>query len=219
MISVVVPTYNEKESVSEFLRVLKQNLKTEFNVIMIDDSNDNTAKVAETSCKQLGIKSVIIHRRGKKGKGSAVADGLKLAKGDTIVIIDADLEYHPRYITPMIKKLSDCDVVTAVRIRRDVWYRQILGALFKFAVRLMFGIPFETQSGLKVMKRSAVKNIEIESIGWSWDVEFIKKLMNNKAVICTHTIPYTTREFGSSKINFFTPIQMLLDLIVLRFKL
>lgn len=199
MISVIVPTYNEKNGIAEFLRVLNKSMqKKQYELILMDDSNDGTNRIAAKVANELNIKSNVVHRREKSGKGSAVSDGLKLVKGETIVIIDADLEYHPRFILPMIRKLDECDLVTAVRIRKDKWYRRILGALFKSFVHLLFSIPFETQSGLKVMKSEAVKGIELKSKGWVWDVELIKKVMNNGFKVCTHIVPYTTREKDNS---------------------
>lgn len=220
MISVVVPTYNEKESISLFLRTLNKCLKgLDFEVVIIDDSTDKTVSVAKNDCRLLRLKHRIIHRKNEKGKGSAVAKGLSIAKGDIIAVIDADLEYHPRFIPLMIKKLQSCDLVTASRIRSDVWYRRVLGYVFKLFVLILFNISFETQSGLKVMKHEALKDIELKSKGWVWDVELIKKFLDKKYTVCTQIIPYTTRELGKSKIKLLTPLYMLKDLVLLRLSL
>lgn len=220
MISVVVPTYNEKESISIFLRTLSRCLKGfDFEVIIIDDSTDKTVSIAKNECRLLRLKHKIIHRKAERGKGGAVTKGLNLARGDTIAVIDADLEYHPRFIPLMIKKLRDCDMVTASRIRSDVWYRRVLGYLFKLFVLVLFNISFETQSGLKVMKTSALKDIRLKSKGWVWDVELIKRLLDKKYTVCTQMIPYKTRELGKSKIKLFTPLYMLKDLVLLRLSL
>jgi len=220
MLSIIVPTFNEKESIQNFINTLSKCLKGfDFELIIIDDSTDGTAAIAKKLCSAMQLKYNVFHRKAKSGKGGAVKEGLTLAKGDTIVIIDADLEYHPRFIPLMVKRLKDCDLVTAIRIRRDALHRRILGSLFRFVVLILFGIPFETQSGLKVMKKSAIESVQLKSNGWVWDVELIKKVMNKNCKICTHIIPYETRELGKSKISFFTPFQMLKDLILLRLSL
>lgn len=115
--------------------------------------------------------------------------------------------------------LKEYDLVTSVRIRKDPWYRQLLGKIFKYYVMLLFRIPFETQSGLKVFKTKSVKDINIISKKWVFDVELIYKLMRKTQSVGTYEIEYTTRQEGESKINIFTPLQMFNDLWKLRLKL
>jgi glycosyltransferase involved in cell wall biosynthesis len=219
MIDVIIPTYNEEEIIGEFLKVLKKEMKREkFRALIIDDSTDNTASIAGKTCKKLKIQRKIIKRKNKRGKGSAVNTGLKELKARIGVIIDADLEYHPKHILRMVKKLKEYDFITSIRVRKDPWHRRILAKGFRLIVSLLYNIPFETQSGLKVFKTKLVKPITLVSKGWVWDVELIYKLLRKKARIGTHNISYATRKSGESKINLFTPFQMFIDLITLRLR-
>jgi len=219
MISVVIPTYEEHESIPFLIRELKKVLKTNFEIIVVDDSPDNrTVLVAGEVCRSLRIPYIIKHRR-KRGKGSAVIAGIKLSRADIVAVIDADLEYNPKYIPGMIKKLENSDVVTAVRVRRDPFYRQLLAKCFHFLVKILYSIDFDTQSGLKVFRKSRIKNIRIVTEGWTWDVEFLYKCMKKGLRIRTHRINYHSRRFGNSKINILTPLTMFFEIIRLRFKI
>ncbi|MBN1923696.1 MAG: glycosyltransferase family 2 protein [Nanoarchaeota archaeon] len=220
MIDIIVPVFNESEIIETFLKTLKKELKKQkFRVIIVDDSNDNTFLIANKTCKDLRIKNKIIRRFQRLGKGSAVNTGLKELNSEYTVLIDADLEYHPKYILPMIKMLKDYNLVTSVRIRKDPWYRRILGFFFKKYVQLLFGISFETQSGLKVFRTKDVKGLNLISKGWVYDVELIYKFLKKNLSVGTFKIEYTTRTAGKTKIGFLTPFQMLKDLLVLRFSL
>ncbi|PIU61727.1 hypothetical protein COX58_03140 [archaeon CG_4_10_14_0_2_um_filter_Archaea_38_6] len=220
MIDVVVPCLNEEGSIALFLKTLKKELRNNnFRLILVDDSSDNTAVIARKECKALHINSLIIKRRGEKGKGNAVMRGLKELKASISVIIDADMEYHPKYILPMVKKLKFYDFVQSVRVRKTKWYRRIGGLLFNFFVFLLFGIAFDTQSGLKVFRTECVKNIILKNKGWVFDVELIYKVRKSGFRIATYTIVQTVRRKGESKINIFTPIGMLYDLVMLRLKI
>lgn len=214
---IIIPTYNESENIANFLKTLKYELKQiNFRAIIIDDSNDKTHEIAKKECKKLKIKSKIIHRINKKGKGSAINEGLNELKAKYAAIIDADLEYHPKYIIPMIKMLKKNDLILSIRKRKDPIHRKILGYFFKQFVKLLFGFDFDTQSGLKAFNSRAIKNLELSSKNWVWDIEFINHFFKNKKKIGFYEIEYNTRNYGKSKIKLFTSFEMLKDLIMLK---
>lgn len=77
----------------------------DFEVIVIEDNSpDNTLEVAKELKKLYGDKLIIHPRPGKLGLGSAYMDGIKLCNGDFIVIMDADLSHHPKYLKDFIEK-------------------------------------------------------------------------------------------------------------------
>jgi glycosyltransferase involved in cell wall biosynthesis len=223
MISVVVPTRNEERIISKFLMVLKDALKNKkYEVIIIDDSPDKkTIRMAEKTAKKNKIDLKAIHRTGgATGKGSAVDLGFKKAVGNQVVMIDADLEYDPFEIPKMLEKLDSSDLVVSVRKRKDKWYRKVLGKGFRLLTLILFRINFDTQSGLKVMKKEVAKKIDIKTKSWAWDVELIAKAKKNGFKIKTHEIEFKTRETGESKINpLKSSFEMFFDLLKLRFKI
>ena len=115
-----------------------------------------------------------IFKRNKRGKGSAIRDGLKLASGEYIILIDADLQYDPKDIKRILPLLKRFDLVNTRRLRKDPFHRKLLGKIFQFVVRCMFGIKLETQSTLRGFRKN-LKKVKFKANGWAWDVEFLYK--------------------------------------------
>jgi len=218
MISIIVPTFNEEETIEEFIKKIKE-LKTKiknFELIIVDDSTDNTAKIAKILMKRFKINNKVLKRVGKRGKGSAIRDGLKLARGKYIVLIDADLQYPVDKIPILVEKLKECDIVNTRRLRKDPFYRKLLGLAFRFLVFLLFGLTIETQSTFRAFRREVKEKVNFKSSSWAWDVEFLYKAKKLGFKICSYPVIYRERIRGKSKIKLTTPIKMLLELIKIR---
>jgi glycosyltransferase involved in cell wall biosynthesis len=218
MISIIIPTFNEEETIKEFFKKVKEikpQLKS-FELIIVDDSLDNTAKVAKKLMKKFRIKGIVLKRIGKRGKGSAIRDGLKLAKGKHIVLIDADLQYPVEKIPVLVEKLKECDIVNTRRLRKDPFYRKLLGLSFRFLVFLLFGLTIETQSTFRAFRKEVKEKIEFKANSWAWDVEFLYKAKKAGLKICSYPVIYGERKKGKSKISSATSIKMFLELLKIR---
>jgi dolichol-phosphate mannosyltransferase len=218
MISIIVPTFNEEETIEEFIKKvseLKSELKN-FELIIVDDSFDDTAKIAKNLMKKFRIKGTVVRRMGKRGKGSAIRDGLKLAKGKYIVLIDADLQYPVEKIPALIKRLKECYIVNTIRLRKDAFYRKFLGLGFRILVFLLFGLTIETQSTFRAFKKEVKEKIEFKANSWAWDVEFLYKAKKAGFKICSYPVIYGERKKGRSKVNFITSIKMFLELLKIK---
>ena len=117
-ISVVVPTYNEKENLLQFVDELKSTLgeSIDYEIIVVDDNSpDGTGKVAEElSRKNHFIK--VIHRPEKMGLASALIDGFKECGGDFVLVSDADLQHSPALIKTFLEEVNrGADLVIASR--------------------------------------------------------------------------------------------------------
>ena len=120
-LSIVVPCFNEEESIELFFKEVQKELSDyDYEIIFINDgSSDNTLKsIKEISKSNSNIKYISFSRNF--GKESAIYAGLKNASGDLICIMDADLQHPPNLLPIMIKTISDkdCDVVAARRVSR-----------------------------------------------------------------------------------------------------
>jgi len=118
LISIVIPTYNERDNIPVLLERLKRALNDrgiEYEVIIVDDNSpDGTAEVARQLSKVHPVK--VVRRPGKLGLSSAVLDGVKVAEGEYIVVMDADLQHPPEVIPKMIEAAErGCDIVVASR--------------------------------------------------------------------------------------------------------
>lgn len=218
MISIVVPTLNEEETIEEFLEKIGKLRSTlrEFELIIVDDSDDRTAEIAKSLMKKVGIEGKVLRRVRKEGKGSAIRDGLKLAKGEFIVLIDADLQYPVEKIPNLVEKLKECDIVNTKRIRKDPFYRKLLGLAFRFLVLLLFGLTLETQSTFRAFRREVKEKIDFRADSWAWDVEFLYKAKKLGFKICSYPVVYGERKGGKSKVGLLTPLKMFVEILKIR---
>lgn len=118
-LSVVVPTYNERDNIGVLIRRIDQTLKDAripYEVVIVDDNSpDGTADHAEGLSKTYPVR--VVRRPNKMGLSSAVLDGFRVSRGNVIAVMDADLQHPPELLPKMLEKLisSDCDVVIASR--------------------------------------------------------------------------------------------------------
>lgn len=108
------------------------------------------------------------------GKGAAVREGLKIAEGDVIVFLDADLDIHPKQLLRLLPFLDDYDIVVGTKNLKDVtWQRKVLTALSRVYIGLLFGTRVDTQTGIKVFKRYALESWLTN--GFAFDIEILAK--------------------------------------------
>src|SRR5262245_60754366 len=119
MISLILPTYNEAASIQDVLRRASSALRAtaeEFELIVVDDSSpDGTAELAGALANELPLR--VVCRPGRGGLALAVVDGWKVARGDVLGVMDADLQHPPEVLTRLVATLSDpcTDLVIASR--------------------------------------------------------------------------------------------------------
>ena len=129
-VDIIIPVYNEEKTLENILEILEN---TDFcglnkNFIIVDDcSTDSTREIL----KRYEEKYTIVYKEKNGGKGSAVYEGFKAAKGDIVIIQDADLEYNPSDYAPLLKLIKDGEA--------DVAYgSRFLGTPFKDFIFLRY---------------------------------------------------------------------------------
>ena len=168
-ISIVVPLYNEEESLIELFQWIKSSLNPtnySFEIIFIDDgSSDKSWKVIKDLSKEhQEIKGIRFIKN--YGKSQALNAGFKLAKGQFIGTLDADLQDSPEELPSMIKKLidEDLDLVSGWKKTRydNFIFKNLPSKFFNFVVRKVSGIKLhDFNCGIKVYKKNVVKTIDV----------------------------------------------------------
>ena len=226
-IAVVVPTYNERESLPMLIELLERTLKDidkESLVIIVDDgSPDGTGEIAE----ELAVKHgniVVLHRNGKMGLGSAYKDGFEYAlyrfNADIIVQMDADNSHHPKYIQDMVKKIQEGNDVVVGSRRVDNgsvvgwgYYRKSVSSTANRVARMMCGLGIkDVTSGYRAFTSRCLQQInmkEIRSDGYAFQLEMLYRFKQLGFDICEVPITFVDRREGRSKLNSNEMIEFL----------
>lgn len=222
-ISVVVPVYNEQDSVTtlyEQLRPVLEGLETPWEVIFVDDgSTDQTAaRLAELAGCDRRVK--IIQFRKNYGQTAALQAGIQAASHQLIVTMDGDLQNDPADIPTMIEKLSEgYDVVNGWRRqRKDPWLsRRLPSRIANWIIAKATGVRVhDLGCTLRVMRAEIAKELELHGEMH----RFIPILAHWRGARCAE-VPtrHHPRRFGKTKYGIGRTFRVLLDLLTVKFML
>ena len=213
-VSVIIPTFNESENICNILKSIKEHLpKIDLEAIVVDDNSpDGTGKIVEEYIKSMkkiaGYSISIIHRKAKEGLSSAILDGLKNSKGDTVVVMDSDLSHPPQIIPKMLDKLkqTQCDIVVASRyvtggaIQGWSFKRKLMSKVATKIAKKGLGVsPNDPMSGFFAFRRKIIEGLKFDAIGFKILLELLVKIKGVKVEEIPYT--FTNRKFGSSKLD------------------
>ena len=222
-ISVIIPLYNEAESLPELTawieRVMKEN-GFSYEIIFINDgSTDNSWNIIE----ELAEKNSAVHGikfRRNYGKSPALYCGFERAKGDVVITMDADLQDSPDEIPVLYKmiKEQDYDLVSGYKKKRyDPLSKTIPTKLFNATARMVSGIKnlHDFNCGLKAYRNEVVKNIEVYGDMHRYIPFLAKNAGYDK--IGELVVHHQARKYGSSKFGISRFFHGYLDLMSLWF--
>ena len=217
MISIIIPTYNEKENMKSLIprifQVMKKN-KMKAEVIVVDDNSpDGTSEIVEKMEKKYNVK--LIKRKSKLGLSSAVVEGFRKASWDIIGVMDADFSHPPEKIPHMVKQLDNCDIVFGSRYVKgggtdhDLSRRMIS----KIATTLARGLtPIkDPMSGFFFFRKRIINKVSLNPKGYKIGLEITVKGDFKKIT----EVPYffTDRKKGKSKFGSVEVFNYLFHLI------
>ncbi|HDD64048.1 MAG TPA: polyprenol monophosphomannose synthase [Thermoprotei archaeon] len=221
MISIVIPTYNERENLEELFKRVDHAMRgLDYEIIIVDDdSPDGTWMKAKELSRMYPVK--VIRRVNERGLASAVLRGFREASGDIIVVMDADLQHPPEVIPNLVRKAYEgYDLVVASRYIKgggmEDWpiYRRLVskGAIFLARVILPEARRVrDCVSGFFLVKRSIVEGVKLSPTGFKLLLEILVKC--KPKLICE--VPYTfrSRSRGKSKLEYMEYINYLRHLL------
>jgi len=165
-ISVIIPVYNEVESINELYKQLLKALQefSRYEIIFIDDGSSDGSVETIKKLSELDNSINLIQFHRNYGKSAALAEGFKHAKGNYIVTMDADLQDDPKEISNLINKLEEgFDLVSGwKKDRKDPLSKRLPSKLFNFVTRLFTGVNIhDFNCGLKIYRKAVVKTLEL----------------------------------------------------------
>ncbi len=174
-VNVVIPTKNEAGNISELVRKIKASLQSNYEIIIVDDSTDDTPQIA----KGLGCR--VVEGQGK-GLGQAIIDGINASNADVVVVMDADLSHSPQDISRLLKPILEqgADFVIASRFIKggDVsdwnFTRKIQSLIGVKLMQLVTRVS-DSNSGFFACRKSILEGVELKPHSWKIMLEVLFK--------------------------------------------
>ncbi|MDQ3737976.1 MAG: polyprenol monophosphomannose synthase [Actinomycetota bacterium] len=220
---IVLPTYNERENVGDFLRQVRSTVEDAEILVVDDNSPDGTGAIAEGVAEELG-QITVLHRAVKDGLGSAYRAGFAAVLDqdhDVIVSMDADFSHDPAAISDMRRRIADgVDVVIGSRYMTGGgvidWpvRRQLLSKWGNRYTRSVLGVtPYDCTSGFRAYRSDALRAIEPESTsaeGYAFLTELVRRAGRNGLRVVETPIVFRDRTRGKSKMSWRIIVESML---------
>jgi len=228
-VSVILPTYNEKDNIIELIDEIlmylsPMNLEKEI-VIIDDNSPDGTSEVVRKHFAGKNEVKVFIRTRDR-GFATAIRYGIEKSSGKLVIVMDTDFNHHPKMLPQMIKFLEFYDIIIASRFTSGGGtsdaFRYICSYLFNFAIRLILITRLQDNlSGFFAIRRERLFALDFDKIFWGFGDYFFRLLFyaqKTGATILDIPVIYQKRKGGVKKSNLMSLlIRYTKALIKLRF--
>lgn len=204
----MIPTYNEKDNLQELVTRIESSCSSsgiESEIVIVDDNSpDGTGTQADELARDHRMK--VVHRTGKLGLSSAVLEGFKVASGDILAVMDADLSHPPEKIPEMASKISsgEAEIVFGSRyvpggsVENWPFHRRIISKGATMFARGLTKIK-DPMSGFFMLKRGVIEGAELNPVGYKIGLEILVKGKYSKVVEVP--IHFANRKAGKSKLG------------------
>jgi glycosyltransferase involved in cell wall biosynthesis len=204
-LSVIIPVYNELNTINEILRRVEATGVVD-EIIVVDDGSTDGSRELLAKINSQGIIKVIFHDHNQ-GKGKAVRTGIEKASGDLILIQDADLEYDPREYPVLLRPIQEgiADVVFGSRFlgagRRPVlFWNMVANKILTLVTNILYNnILTDMETGYKLFRREIVGNMTLHARGFEFEPEFTAKILKRKVRIYEVPITFNPRDYSEGK--------------------
>ncbi len=242
LLSVLVPLYNEKDTLRELLRRVLEAAPADKEVILIDDgSTDGSREILKNEIERRYPNVHIVYHEKNQGKGTAIRSGLKAASGDIVIIQDADLEYDPQDFQVILREFDKgAEVVYGTRFKHDRvriflwhWLQNRFGAHHRIKrihhylgvrflnrlTNLLYGTNITDEATCyKAFRRALLSSLDLQCRGFEFCPEVTAKIRKKGVTITEVPISYTPRtEKSGKKLNWKHGIEAIWTLIKYRF--
>ncbi len=207
IISILIPCFNEKDTIEEIVNRIKSLKDLDTEIIIIDDnSQDGTAEILKDRVQ--GQVCKIIYNDANYGKGYSLRKGIEIAKGEIIIIQDADLEYDPKEYYKLIRPIIDghADVVYGSRFiggdeRRILFFwHTVANKLLTLLSNMFTNLNLtDMETCYKVFRKEIIKKINLKENGFGFDPEVTAKVAKLKPRIYEVGISYFGRTYSQGK--------------------
>ena len=225
LLSVIMPVYNEAGTIDEIIRrVMAVGVPKEL-IVVDDGSTDGTREKLRALPPAEGLR-LLFHPRNQ-GKGAAVRTGLAAARGDVMVIQDADLEYDPQEFQELLKPIlrGDADVVFGSRLsggrpqRMYLFWHKVANKFLCLALNILYNTTLtDMETCYKMFTRPVLESLRLRSDGFDIEPEITAKIFKRDWRVYEVPISYYGRTYREGKkIRFVDGLIALWTLLKYRF--
>ncbi|MCK4790623.1 MAG: glycosyltransferase family 2 protein [Desulfobacteraceae bacterium] len=206
-LSVIIPCYNEAETIRLIVERVKSAPIEEIEIIIVDDgSTDGTKDLLKNEIES-SVDRVIYHEKNM-GKGAALRSGLDYVSGDVVVVQDADMEYDPRELPKLLKPIEadKADVVFGSRFvgggpHRVIYFWHMVGNKFLTVLsNMLTNINLtDMETCYKMFRREVIQSIRIQENRFGFEPEITAKIARSGCRIYEVGISYYGRTYKEGK--------------------
>lgn len=203
-LSIVIPCYNERQTIREVVRRI-QAAPFDTEIIIVDDGSTDGTREILGSLEGENLRVFLQERN--RGKGAALARGFREARGDIVLVQDADLEYdpadYPQLVQPILEGVAD--VVYGSRFlggphRVHLFWHELANRFLTFLSNLTTGLNLsDMETGYKAFRREVIQSIELESERFGFEPEVTAKVARRGYRIYEVPISYRGRDYDEGK--------------------
>ncbi|OGC03490.1 hypothetical protein A2276_01080 [candidate division WOR-1 bacterium RIFOXYA12_FULL_43_27] len=222
MLSIIAPALNEGKNLPELAERIFNSVPKDSELIIVDDnSQDNTAETAKKLSQKFNL--TLLSRPKRLGLSSAVIDGFKLAKGNILAVIDADLQHPPEALSGMLARIeTNCaDFVVGSRLvagggSKDwPWYRKIISLVARIPAMPLTKV-MDLTSGFFMLKKEVIEGVALNPIGFKICLEILCRGKYRR--VEEYPIIFGERRQGKSKLGSKQTFEYLVQLMGLYLK-
>ncbi len=202
LLSVIVPAYNEAKTIKQILEKISAVPLDKEIIVIENGSTDDTGKVLR-EVSYPGLK--VIHHVSNRGKGGAVLTGIANARGDFMVIQDADLEYDPADYPAMLCAIQapGVDLVLGARFiegHRGGFIPRSGNKMVTRFLDMLFGVKLnDCLTCYKMMRTATARQLDLQAHGFDIDIEIVTKMVRRKMRIAEVPVKYYPRDYAQGK--------------------
>lgn len=233
--SIIIPTYNERDNIPIVIWLIEDacnKADISYEIIVVDDASpDGTQEAVKQMQQLLGADRIILQTRDSKlGLGTAYRYGLQYASGSWVILMDADLSHHPKYIPQFFKvqQQTSADIVTGTRYTQGAgvsgwnWRRKLTSRGANVLASTILGLKVSDLTGaFRLYRRSLLEKLlpVVTSTGYAFQMEMIARATSMKSRIAEVPIVFVDRVFGESKLGCSEYVMFIQGLVRLFFSL
>jgi glycosyltransferase involved in cell wall biosynthesis len=220
-LTIFYPCYNDGGTIATMIIrgiQVAESVAEEFEILVINDGSEDDSALVLNEMKRLYPDKVrVFHESRPSGYGGVLRKGFGASKKEWIFYTDGDAQYDPRELALLVQAVkADIDVVNGYKIkRRDPLHRIWIGMAYQYFVKLVFGLVIrDVDCDFRLMRRSALEKILLESKSGTITFEMVKKLQDAGCRFAEVPVHHYYRQYGVSQFfNVRRVVRTLLDLV------